>query len=277
MKLTGFATLFVSTAVAILSGSEVSAQVPNTKFTSMRSNASFSGGMRQVPHSPEEISFRLNEEGVKLILKGDKESGQRKIEQALEYNPRNTTALYNLAGLYLTEGTPEKAVQAMTQALEISPDDLAFLNRLAESHFANSDLRNSIQTYEKIVQADASYEKSLLRLGTLYGMVQEWDAAEKSLRRALAISPDDSRVISNLASVLVVQHKFREAIDLLDRLEPKELTSDIMTTKGVAYEGMGNKQAALEQFEAAAQAGKRDEDFLGKIGVLRKEISSGAN
>lgn len=265
-------TFFLSTSFLMLLSAEATAQPATTKFTSMRSPASYSSASRAVPHSPDEISFRLNEEGVKLILKGNRAAGQQRIEQALEYNPRNTTALYNLAGLYLTNGAPEKAAEVMSRAVDITPDDLAFLNRLAEAHFAASNLRGAISTYEKIVSEDPEFEKSYPRLGALYGMVQEWDLAEKALRKALEQSPNDARTISNLASVLVVQKKYHEAIRLIDDLDSSDVNADILTTKGVAYEGMGKKQAALEQFEAAAQAGKRDQEFLGKIRLLRKEI-----
>lgn len=266
----------VSAAVVLMFAGRAFAQPAGatTQFTSMRSTRSLSMPTKTVPHSPEEISFHLNEEGVQLILKGERAGGQKRIEQALEYNPQNTTALYNLAGLYLTSGNAEKAVAAMQQAVTLAPDDLAFLNRLAESHFANSDLRGAIATYEKIVDADPTYEQSLVRLGSLYGMVQEWDKAEAALRRALLQSPKDRRVITNLASVLVVQKKLAEAISLIEGLEDHDSDPDLLTTLGVAHEGLGNKQQALLHFESAAQAGKRDEEFLGKIRLLRKEIEA---
>ncbi len=239
----------------------------------------FSGSRRReaVVERPEQQSFRLNEEGVELIFQGKREEGKKRIEQALKYDARNPTALYNLAGLELANSRPKEAIRLMQTALTIRPDDLAFLNRLAESHFADSDIPLAISSYESIVRRDPTFGEAMSRLGTLYGMQREWEKAEDTLRKAVAVHPKDAQALSNLGNTLVLREKFDEAIATLRRAQELGATPGNAVALGIAYEALGDPAKALEQYREAKKLGDKDEQLTQHIKEMEKGPKSREN
>lgn len=218
-------------------------------------------GLSSPSESKAARSYRLNEEGVELVFKGRKVDGQKKIEQALEQDPQNATALYNLAGLELAGSRPKDSIALMERALAIKPNDPAFLNRLAESHFANSDVPRAIESYEQIVALDPGFGEAMSRLGTLYGMVRSWEKAEATLRRAVEVHPKDSEALANLGNVLVLREKFDEAVTILKRAQSIKKAPENSVALGIAYEALKRKDDAIAQYREAKELGDKDPEL----------------
>lgn len=211
--------------------------------------------------SRERRAYELNEEGVELVFQGKRTEGRKKIQQALDYDPKNPTVLYNLAGLSLAESRPKDAIALMERAVELRPNDLAFLNRLAESHFADSNIVRALEYYEKIVASDPGYAEALLRLGTLYGMAKRWDKAEETLSRAVKLHPKDTRALSNYGNILVLREKFDAAIEVLTRAQALKPTAENAVALGIAHETAGKKEAALRDYQSAKALGDKDPEL----------------
>jgi|GEM_PF-6412379 len=229
---------------------------------------------KAVPNPPtagsaEDRSFRLNEEGVELVFQGKKDEGLAKIKEALALSPKNHTALYNLAGLYVSSGNAPEAVKIMEQALAIQPTDTAFLNRAAEAHFLNSDVKKAIATYEQLVKIDPTFEQAQYRLGSLHAMQKNWDFAESALRKALAQSKDDARVLNSLGTVLVMRSKFADSITFLERAQKSSPSNETSMSLGIAYEGLNKPAQALKHYQEAINLGSTDETLKKRIDELK--------
>ena len=203
-------------------------------------------------------AFKLNEEGVELILKGDRNRGVQRLNRALEQDSTNTTALYNLAGVKLEQGDARGAIKPLERAIAIAPDDLSFLNRLAEAHFANSNIDNATEYYQQIVETDPAFGEASLRLGVLYGMNKDWERAETQLRKAVELNPSDPRALGNLGNILVLREKFDEATRLLTKAQKMKRTPENAVALGIAAESAGNTKRALDHFREAKLLGDRD-------------------
>ncbi len=203
-------------------------------------------------------AFKLNEEGVELILKGDRDRGIQRLHRALEQDGTNTTALYNLAGVKLEQGDARGAIKLLERAVSLAPDDLSFLNRLAEAHFADSNIAKATEYYQKIVDTDPAFGEASLRLGVLYGMNKEWERAEVQLRKAVELNPKDPRALGNLGNILVLREKFDEATSLLTRAQKLKRTPENAVALGIAAESAGNTKRALDHFREAKLLGDRD-------------------
>jgi tetratricopeptide (TPR) repeat protein len=234
--------------------------------------------MRSAPQTSVEEqharqAYQLNEQGVELIFQGRREEGQKKIQAALDQDPNNPTAMYNLAGLKLADSKPREAIRLMEQALALRPNDLAFLNRLAESHFANSDIGRAADYYQKIVDRDPGYGEALLRLGTLRGMLRDWSRAEEALRRAVQLHPNDGRALSNFGSVLILREKFAEAVEVLQSADKAQHSGENQVALGIAYEALGKKDKALQSYQAARALGHKDAELDQHIAELTNQSS----
>ena len=220
--------------------------------------------------SKEDKSFQLNEQGVHLILKGERQEGLSKLEQARILDPKNTTALYNLAGVYLSVGKPAKAVEAMETAVALNSGDLDFRNRLAEAHFANGNIPKSIAQYENIISVNFKYQNALLRLGTLYGMVEKWDEAEKTLSRAIEVDESNIQAITNLSSLQLSRDKYQAALETIGKVPSTKRTSDLEMNAGLALEALEQNSEALTHYKRAKELGSTDPVLDSKIVELSK-------
>ncbi len=78
-------------------------------------------------------AYNLNEEAVELVFKGNKKEGLVKLKEATLLDPDNSTVLYNLAGVELSNSNPKEAIILLKRAVELKPDDLAFLRASVEN------------------------------------------------------------------------------------------------------------------------------------------------
>lgn len=219
---------------------------------------------------------RLNEEGVELVLQGEHDAGAEKISAALQLDPQNTTALYNLAGVRLSQSRTKEAIALMEQAVQLQPHDLAFLTRLGESHFADSNVPRAIYYFEQVMAEDPAFGETAFRLGTLYAMVKQWDAAERTLRKAVDLRPKDLRALSNLGNVLVVRERFDDAIKVLEQAQRIKKTPENSVALGIAFEAKKDTRRALQELKEARRLGDRSAEVAQHIEELERSSPSGS-
>ena len=217
-------------------------------------------------------AIRLNEAGVELILRGDRNGGISKIKQALAFDPLNATILYNLAGVYVSGNEGKLAIPILKKALEIDPNDLAFLNRLAEAYVSEKNPEMAIKTYEQILTVDETYNETLLKLGTLYGMWENWEKAEETLRRADKVMGPDSRVLGNLGSILVVRKNYNAALEVLTRAQKLDPTPENAVAMGIAAESLGETAKALSYYNKAKELGETGGELEQHIAELEEAL-----
>jgi tetratricopeptide (TPR) repeat protein len=224
------------------------------------------------PISKQEQAFRMNEAGVAQILRGEQIEGMRKIEQALELDPNNTTIRYNLAGLYISHGRAALAIQILKAATELDDVDLSLRNRLAEAYFADNDISSATKQYEKIVSIDPKFEKALYRLGTLYGMEEKWAQAEQTLINA-AKNDDDVRILTNLGSIYIVQSKYKDAVPVLEKAHSRNASFESAHGLGLAYEGLGDLEKALSFYEVALNLDSDNTEGKNSLARIKEMLS----
>ncbi|HQH28904.1 MAG TPA: tetratricopeptide repeat protein [Oligoflexia bacterium] len=219
---------------------------------------------------PKRQALRVNEEAVALVLRGSVGQGLQKLKQAHLLDPHNPTVMYNLAGVYISEGKPSEALPMMEGAVNAQPNDIAFLHRLAQAYTLTGKTKQAVETYEKIALIDPLSESTLLKLGTLYGVTEQWDKAEATLRRAHQALGDDAQVLHSLGCILIVRGKYAEAIEVLTRAQSKVKDAKNSIALGIAYESLGRREKALQHYREAREFGERGDDLAVHIRELEK-------
>jgi len=222
-------------------------------------------------------SYRLNEEGVEMVFQGRRDEGRKKILQALENDPQNATALYNLAGLELADSQPTEAIRHMEKALAIRPDDSAFLNRMAEAHFAKSDIPGAIGYLERLVSHDPGFGDAMSRLGALYGMAHDWEKAEATLRKAVALRPKDARTLRNFGNTLVLREKFKEAMEVLKQAQELSPAPENCVALGITAEALNQPEEALAYYRKAKSMGDKDQQISQHIRELEAKVAKSSS
>lgn len=162
--------------------------------------------------------------GFALTLSREYEEARREFETALRINPKLYEAHYLYARACFQEQKYEEAVQHYSEAARVRPEDYQALllmqnalRRLGREDEAIAALRQGLQIAERHLELNPDDARALtLGAGALIELDERPRAIEWATR-ALAIDPNDSGVLYNVACVYAVAGDKDEAIHCLEQ------------------------------------------------------------
>jgi len=122
----------------------------------------------------------------------------------------------------------------------------------AQRDFSERSYEQAEQKYLEVLRKDDKNVNTLANLATIQLEMNHFDDAEKNLKAALAISPDDAFTLSILGNMKFRQGKYDEALDALSRAaksDPKN--PEIQNFLGLTLSEKGMRSAAETAFRKA--------------------------
>ncbi|HYM12445.1 MAG TPA: tetratricopeptide repeat protein, partial [Bryobacterales bacterium] len=163
------------------------------------------------PAVRREDRVRWNDWGIGLLLQGDLKGAEYAFQKVTEADPGYADGWLNAARAYIQEGETDAAKPYLAKALAINP-------RLARAHY-----------FQALVEkADGDY-----------------DAALRSLQFAEQQYPRDRVVLNQIARILFLERRYREALAVLDRVcrvDPEDVAMHY--TRMLCHRGLGELEAA---------------------------------
>jgi tetratricopeptide (TPR) repeat protein len=220
----------------------------------------------------------------------DYESAQDYLAQVLAFEPTRADARLMMADV-LSQSNPEAAARAYRSALTLEgvdgpswakaaiaftvgdnpswPQSLAAARKALDLGYDSSELRQAMAT----AQMGRAY---LFRDAGQEDNADKADAdAELHLRRALELSPDDPGPARQMATYMVAQGRYRDAIRMLDVIAaqyPDDV--DLQTTYANALFGLGGRDE--DTFAAWARVWKLSGEAAAPVdGAHYKRLSEG--
>jgi putative PEP-CTERM system TPR-repeat lipoprotein len=201
------------------------------------------------------------------ILAIDPESSapatQSLLEKRVAEDPNDPIALVRLAGVFIRNGTPDKAIKAYQQALTQNPKNAYALTSLAQLYSAPGALNNPQKAleYAKDAHAAAPDDVSIAQLlGHLVCQAGDYKWAASLLQDAALKLPDQPALLYDLArsyyglgqlpsAETALQSAVKGAAAFDQTGEAKRLLSML-----VAYRDPAQRQAVAPQLEAILKA-----------------------
>lgn len=207
---------------------------------------------------------------AKALSKGDNSTAERDLyQQATSTCSVLFEAHYNLGLLYLKTGENELAKSALSAALNLRSEDLDTRLALAavEGNLGNLEAARSL--YSLILERDANNFIALQGLGLVLTRLNEVERGLELLNRALALKPDDTDLIRNLATIMEQQNRNTEALAHYKRLTellPEDASAWLR--QGVLYfkdNQLSESLKALEEAKKRDYASRQISSLLGLI------------
>jgi TolB-like protein/Flp pilus assembly protein TadD len=162
--------------------------------------------------------------GLAHLVRGDFEQAEQAFEKAIELNPSSYEAYYYFARTRFHQGDMDAAAALFAKAASVNPED--YQSRMLRVQI----LRGAGHIAEATAEAQAAIDVAARHLewhpddvrtlqlgaGSLI-LLGDTARAEKWLRRAQQIDPDDPILLYNLACNYATLDKVEEALDCLER------------------------------------------------------------
>jgi putative PEP-CTERM system TPR-repeat lipoprotein len=212
---------------------------------------------------PEKDAARRRLAILAIDPKSSDPATQSLLEKRLAEDPNDPIALVRLAGVFLRNGTLDKAIKAYQQALTQNPKNAYVLTSLAQLYSAPGALQNPQKAldYAKDAHAAVPDDVSITQLlGHLVCQAGDYKWASSLLQDAALKLPDQPALLFDLArsyyglgqlpsAETALQNALKGAAAFDQTGEAKRLLSLI-----VAYRDPAQRQAVAPQFEAILKA-----------------------
>jgi tetratricopeptide (TPR) repeat protein/tRNA A-37 threonylcarbamoyl transferase component Bud32 len=193
------------------------------------------------------------------------------LQAAMDHVYRLPERLQNAvkAEWYAIRQEPDKAYTLTEMNVELFPEDVTALERLAFFQRAEGKWREAITTYERILELDPQQHDFLRIVGGLYQELGEFDRALEAFTRYAELNPNDERsfaAIGDLQSTLGNHEEARAALERAVLMDPTRVGTAVQLA-GLELT-TGAFDAALERYEEALAGSRTGSDSANALGGL---------
>jgi eukaryotic-like serine/threonine-protein kinase len=146
-------------------------------------------------------------------MQGHTQLAMQQVQKAIALDPHSAEAYGALAEVYETDGRTGDALTAVQRAIDLAPDDWRWPVRLGTAYFGAGRLNEAALQLQKGVQLAPQNPIAYYDLGLARMQLGQLDEARSDLEKALSLE-QDADTYRALGSVLVLQGKYKEAIDM---------------------------------------------------------------
>lgn len=215
------------------------------------------------------------------IEHGQLERAVDRFEFALTLDPKQVSALYYQGVVYQRWQQYDKAYAVYQRAYDMQSDNVSFLLAMGEMLVSMDKKTEAINLLKSKVTYFDQNAAIRSALGQLYYMTDDYTNAVKYLKEASYLSPDNLRMIENLASAQLAAQQFGDAISNIERLvkEPVNANRPGLTRMlAFAYERGGRLSDAKRIYVQMTRQDPRDVDAWSKLASISlvQDDTSGA-
>ena len=182
----------------------------NAHVLDMLGTLYFSAGRADSAEKYLRASLALEEEnspawgrlGLLYIRQGKPGASDAAYDKALLYDPDNTSVLNNFAYSLAERGRQlDRALEMIRQALDIEPENEAYLDTYGWIYFKQGDYQKALQYIQRSVDIGGASADVLAHLGDVQQALGDPGAARTAYERALRLAPADKAIQKKLESV----------------------------------------------------------------------------
>jgi tetratricopeptide (TPR) repeat protein len=147
-------------------------------------------------------------------------------------------------------GNSQAAITLFSKCLEINPASSSAMFELAKIYSTNGDQTSSALLLEKAINIDLQNKWYKVLLAQIYQQGKQYKKAADLYQQLYAIDPENLEYLYLNAALLSSAEKFDQAIDIYNELEKKiGINDQISVEKQQIYQAAGKKKEALAELQ----------------------------
>jgi tetratricopeptide (TPR) repeat protein len=202
----------------------------------------------------------------------------RKLEDVIANDPRNTSAMTTLAGLYLEQARqPLKAVELYEKSLAIEPFQEEAHYSLARIERARGNLPAALEHGRAILRFEPRSVRTLTELSLIVQAMGRPAEAQQYLEQALAVDPDHAPALLAMGALYGRAGRQAEAWKYLKKAENLEPDHPaVLYDVAVWYLQEGNLKEARSRLSRVVAMKPTDPDAFYVLGKVLREQGENA-
>ncbi|MEJ2163890.1 MAG: tetratricopeptide repeat protein [Desulfobacterales bacterium] len=157
------------------------------------------------------------ERGLSFHRRGDLCQAEKDYREILKVMPMNADALHLLGVLSNQKQENKTAVDLITRAIEIHPNQPIYHNNLGNVYRDSGNFWQAIFCYQKALEIKPDFVEVYVNLGIAYHQIGDLDRAASTYQNAIMLKPDSAEAYYNLGNALKERGLFDEAISCYQR------------------------------------------------------------
>lgn len=127
------------------------------------------------------------------------DAAQARAQQWIQTYPKESEPWILLSRVYQSQGSTNKAEEALMKAIEAEPDQMNAYSILANFYLASGKTDEALARYEQMVSKSPSNIVALAQVGMLYSQQKRYDKARSAFENLLKVNPNSPLALNNLA------------------------------------------------------------------------------
>ena len=226
----------------------------------------------KVTQGPFEYEASMAAVTVLLGQKNYTEAEKRIEKMTVDFPKQKLNILLLKSEIYSSQKEYQKAFDELTTGLDEFPDhrDLLYTRALIAERLGKLDIVE--RDLLKVIKQQPGDANALNALGyTLADRTARYEEAEKYLRQAIKLKPDEAVIIDSFGWLYFKQGKYVEALSYLRSAYAMQPESEIAAHIVEVLWAMGKKDEAKDMFDQAYKKAP-DDEYLQKIKELFFEV-----
>ncbi len=199
------------------------------------------------PDARQRLSLTYAEKGAAYLAEGNLEVAAQDLRKSLALDPNNAAAHGTIALLYEHLGMLDLAAEHYRRAAALKPDDPRIVNNYGRFLCHQGRHQEGLKLLKRAA-SDKLYPKRWIPLTNAGECAREagkLKEAERYLREALDLNPDNALALEAMARLMLAQQEYLKARAFLQRFEATALPTAEMLELGYQIESaLGDLQAA---------------------------------
>ncbi len=175
--------------------------------------------------------------------------------QVLQVDPRHADALHYLGVISHQREDPETAVDLISRAIQVVPDNASYHSNLGEAFRALGRFDDASKAYERALAIDPGFAMAHNNLANVLADSGRKEDALARYDKAVALLPDDPEMRLNRANLLMELSRSVEAVEAYRNLIEE------FPQFPVVWNGLGLALEALEKLGDARQSYEKARDL----------------
>ena len=216
-----------------------------------------------------EVAVHYFDLGVALSLTGDYEQAMNAYKKAIDVDPKNVDARYNLAISYQNLGFTDRAITTYEDTLIAQPEnDEAWCN-LGVLLYNKNKIPQAIKCYQRSVQINPDNLQSCNNIAIATYLSHDFQAAVEASQNSIKLDDNNPSVWSQLGLGLYSLQKYSESEKAyLQALELRENHSDTWNNLGNCHLKLGKFNEAEKDYQKSIALQAKNPTYWFNLGEL---------